>query len=102
MQAPPGGAHKEHDIGVDATKESLIVGGHKVYAAYFEGGMGYRIDKGNGVAVKDEPESMYAIFSGKHFNSGCCFVSPPSFPQAPWICGGSGSPLPVVAGLWKC
>ena len=32
----------------------------QVYAAFFEGGMGYRIDKGDGVAVKNEPESMCA------------------------------------------
>ena len=38
--APPGGAHREEDAPVNATKESLMVGGHKVYAAFFEGGMG--------------------------------------------------------------
>ncbi len=38
--APPGGAHREQDAPANATKEPLMVGGHKVYAAVFEGGMG--------------------------------------------------------------
>ena len=38
--APPGGAHRAEDAPVNATAEALTVGGHKVYAAYFEGGMG--------------------------------------------------------------
>jgi len=71
--APPGGAHKAKDFPVNATKESLTVGGHKVYAAFFEGGMGYRIDKGNGIAQGNAPESLYAVLNGKHFNGGCCF-----------------------------
>jgi hypothetical protein len=38
--APPGGAHREEDAPVNATRESLTVGGHGVYSAYFEGGQG--------------------------------------------------------------
>ena len=71
--APPGGAHRAEDVPVNATKESLTVGGHKVYAAYFEGGMGYRIDKGNGIAKGNDPETLYAVMGGKHYNGGCCF-----------------------------
>jgi hypothetical protein len=26
-----------------------------------------------GVAVGDEPESMYAVFSGRNYNNHCCF-----------------------------
>ena len=63
--APPGGAHRAEDAPVNATAEALTVGGHKVYAAYFEGGMGYRIDKGNGIATGNEPETLYAVFGGK-------------------------------------
>ena len=25
------------------------------------------------MAVADEPESLYAVFGGRHFNEGCCF-----------------------------
>jgi hypothetical protein len=69
--APPGGAHRAEDAPVNATKEKLSVGGHPVYGAFFEGGMGYRIDKGNGVAKGNDPETLYAVFNGKHFNGGC-------------------------------
>ena len=71
--APPGGAHRAEDSPCNATKEKLTVGGHPVYGAYFEGGMGYRIDKGNGIAKGNDPESLYAVFNGLHFNGGCCF-----------------------------
>ena len=55
---PPGGAHRAKDAPVNATKEKLTVGGHPVYAAYFEGGMGYRIDITKGVAKGNEPETL--------------------------------------------
>ncbi len=38
--APPGGAHREEDTPVNATRESLTAGGNRVYSAYFEGGQG--------------------------------------------------------------
>ena len=61
--------------GVNATRDRHVVGGHPVYAAYFEPGDGYRTVPGaaNGTAVGHESESMYAVFSGKHFNNRCCF-----------------------------
>jgi hypothetical protein len=71
--AGPGGHVHREDAPVNATKESLMVGGHKVYSAYFEGGMGYRIDKTRGIAVHDEAETMYMVTSGKNYNNECCF-----------------------------
>eukprot|EP00041_Stephanoeca_diplocostata_P014509 m.266710 g.266710 ORF g.266710 m.266710 type:complete len:341 (-) comp19721_c0_seq1:247-1269(-) len=71
--APPGGAARHPDLGVNASRDPLTVGGHDVYSAYFEGGMGYRIQKTSGVAVGDEPESMYMVTAGKHYNNRCCF-----------------------------
>lgn len=44
-----------------------------MYSAYFEGGMGYRNDNTTGIAKGDEPETMYMVTAGKHYNSGCCF-----------------------------
>jgi hypothetical protein len=64
---------RKPDKGVNATKSKLTVGGHSVYAAYFEGGMGYRNDNTSGVATGDEPESLYMVAAGKHYNSECCF-----------------------------
>lgn len=71
--APAGGAVKSPDKPVNAAKSKVMVGGHSVYAAYFEGGMGYRNNKTNGVATGDAPQSMYMVTSGKHYNSLCCF-----------------------------
>ena len=71
--APPGGAHEQEDSPVNATREKLTVGGHEVYGAFFEGGQGYRIDKGNGVAQGNDPETIYVVVNGQHYNSGCCF-----------------------------
>jgi len=71
--APGGGAAHNPDKGVNATREKLTLGGHPVYGAYFEGGMGYRNEKTSGIAKGDEPESMYMVTAGKHFNGGCCF-----------------------------
>ena len=56
-----------------ATRSPLVVGGHSVYGAYFEGGMGYRNDHTSGIATGDEPESMYMVVAGRHYNDGCCF-----------------------------
>ena len=36
-------------------------------------GTGYRNNHTNGIATGDQPEGMYAIFDGTHFNGGCCF-----------------------------
>ena len=71
--APPGGAHKQADAGVDAAKHAVTLGAKKVYGALFEGGMGYRLENTDGVAVGDEPETMYMVTGGRHYNAGCCF-----------------------------
>jgi hypothetical protein len=67
--APPGGAARHTDIGCNATKEKLTLGGNAVYAAYFEGGMGYRNETGSGVARGDDPESMYMVTNGERFRA---------------------------------
>ena len=73
--APPGSNANHTDKPVNASRQPLTVenGKIKVYAAYFEGGMGYRIDKTNGIATGNEAETIYMVTSGKHYNSGCCF-----------------------------
>ena len=70
---PAGGMVRTADRGVNATKHKLKVGGQTVYGAFFEGGMGYRCDSTWGVATGDQPESMYMVVAGRHFNGGCCF-----------------------------
>jgi len=71
--APPGGAVHRPDKPVNAKRHKVTVGGNAVYAAYFEGGMGYRIDHTKGVATGNNPETLYMVTSGTHVNGGCCF-----------------------------
>ncbi|WP_238007370.1 alpha-L-arabinofuranosidase B [Dactylosporangium sp. AC04546] len=76
-QAPPGGfngpAAGGYDNLADATAAPITVGGHKAYGVFVAPGTGYRNNNTNGVATGDQPEGMYAIFDGTHYNAGCCF-----------------------------
>ncbi|MFC7383021.1 alpha-L-arabinofuranosidase B [Sphaerisporangium rhizosphaerae] len=76
-QAPPGGfsgpAAGGYDNLANATAAPVTVGGHKAYGVYVAPGTGYRNNNTNGVAKGDQPEGMYAIFDGTHYNGGCCF-----------------------------
>jgi hypothetical protein len=92
--APAGGNHHEDDLGVNASKLKVRVGGLDVFGAYFEGdraglGMGYRNDCTSGVATGDEPETIYMVTGGKHFNSGCCFDCTPALTVSPVDCASS-------------
>lgn len=58
---------------VNATRHPLMLNGHKTYGMFFEGGMGYRALNTNGIALDNEPETLYMVTSGTHVNSGCCF-----------------------------
>ena len=64
------------DRGVNASADKHVVGGHSVYSAYFGSpGHGYRTKPGAspGVSVGEQPESMYMVTSGRHYNGACCF-----------------------------
>ena len=69
--AQKGGHVPTVDNGVNASRAAFSLGGAAVYAAYFEGGMGYRNDNTSGVAVGREEETLYMVTSGQHFNAGC-------------------------------
>jgi hypothetical protein len=56
-----------------AAMAPVTVSGHKVYGVFIEPGMGLRDNNTNGIAVDDQPEGMYWIVDGHHFNDGCCF-----------------------------
>jgi non-reducing end alpha-L-arabinofuranosidase len=76
--APPGSAGSGpasggYDYPSTATMAPAYLGSHKVYGVYIASGDGYRNDKTNGVATGDEPEGMYAVLDGTHYNGGCCF-----------------------------
>ncbi|MCK2218812.1 alpha-L-arabinofuranosidase B [Actinomadura sp. ATCC 31491] len=76
-QAPPGGfagpAPGGYDNLADATLAPATLGGQKVYGVFVAPGTGYRNNATNGVAKGDQPEGMYAVFDGTHYNGGCCF-----------------------------
>jgi hypothetical protein len=72
-KAPGGGAAKAADKEADANALKLTVGGHTVYGVHIPAGVGYRNDKTTGIAVKDQPESMYMVTSGNVSNNQCCF-----------------------------
>ncbi|MGW4155418.1 arabinofuranosidase catalytic domain-containing protein [Micromonospora chersina] len=76
-QAPPGGfsgpAPGGYDNLADATLAPVTLNGHKAYGVFVAPGTGYRNNSTNGIAKGDQPEGMYAIFDGTHYNGGCCF-----------------------------
>ena len=61
------------DIPVNASRDALVVGGERVYSAFFEGGMGYRNDQTRKMPVGDEAQTIYMVVSGLHYNDQCCF-----------------------------
>ena len=73
LPAGPGINNPAYDKPVNATRHPIAAGGHRVYGAYFEGGMGYRAYNTSGVARGNDPETLYMVTSGTHVNSGCCF-----------------------------
>jgi hypothetical protein len=76
-QAPPGGFQGPAAGGFDnlanATAAPTTLNGQKAYGVFVAAGTGYRNNTATGTATGDQPEGMYAIFDGTHFNGGCCF-----------------------------
>jgi len=79
---PPAGNHlgQRHKL-VNASQHKISVGGGtEVYGMWFDPGYGYHVDNTTNIATGNEPESIYAVLSGTHFNGGCCFDVCPSLP----------------------
>lgn len=76
-QAPKGGWSGPGPNGSDnlssATAAPIYLNGQKAYGVFIAPGDGYRNDRTTGIATGDQPEGMYAIFDGTHYNGGCCF-----------------------------
>jgi hypothetical protein len=51
----------------------ITISGHKAYGVFIAPGMGLRNNAPVGTAVGDQPEGMYWVLDGHHFNNGCCF-----------------------------
>ncbi|WP_086668591.1 arabinofuranosidase catalytic domain-containing protein [Lentzea kentuckyensis] len=76
-QAPPGTWKGPEPGGwdklADAKAAPVTVGGQKAYGVYISPGTGYRNNRTNGVATGDQPEGIYAVVDGQHYNQWCCF-----------------------------
>jgi hypothetical protein len=77
FQAPPGtfkgpakGAFNTLPI---ADMAPITISGHKAYGVYIMPGMGFRSNDATGIAINDEPEGIYYVIDGTHYDSGCCF-----------------------------
>ncbi|MGC4748401.1 arabinofuranosidase catalytic domain-containing protein [Micromonospora sp. DT201] len=76
-QAPPGTFRGQEVGGYNtlsiADMAPVTVSGHKAYGVYIMPGMGYRNNDASYLAKDDEPQGIYMVFDGTHFDSGCCF-----------------------------
>jgi len=77
-QAPPGPqfpgpAKGAFDTQPIADMAPISIGGHKAYGVYIMPGMGFRNNNASGIAIDDEPEGIYYVIDGTHYDSGCCF-----------------------------
>lgn len=76
-QAPPGTfkgpAKGEFNTLPIADMAPITINGHKAYGVYIMPGMGLRNNNAKDLAINDEPEGIYYVINGKHFDSGCCF-----------------------------
>jgi len=78
LQAPPGpnfpGPNKgAFDTQPIADMAPITIGGHKAYGVFIMPGMGFRNNNATGLAIADEPEGIYYVVDGTHYDSGCCF-----------------------------
>jgi non-reducing end alpha-L-arabinofuranosidase len=72
-QAPGGGAAGGPDNLANATAAPTTLNGQQAYGVYVAPGTGYRDDSTSGIATGDEPEGIYDVLDGTHYNGGCCF-----------------------------
>lgn len=57
-----------------ATNESLTVHGNKVYSLYMKPGNSFwRDGSQSGLPTGSQPEELYMVTSGTHYNNECCF-----------------------------
>jgi len=77
---PPGGWLGHGGTEATATAAKIKLNGYPVYGVYTTGsfdtavgGVGYRNNKTSGVATGDQPEAIYMVMDGKHYNQYCCF-----------------------------
>eukprot|EP00658_Telonema_sp_P-2_P076682 TRINITY_DN675_c0_g1_i12.p1 TRINITY_DN675_c0_g1~~TRINITY_DN675_c0_g1_i12.p1 ORF type:complete len:309 (-),score=77.27 TRINITY_DN675_c0_g1_i12:99-1025(-) len=73
-QSPQGNHLGQRHKLVNASRHKITVGEQvQVYGMWFDPGYGYHVDATTGIATGNDPESIYAVMSGTHYNGGCCF-----------------------------
>ena len=77
-QAPPGGAASGpvangYDYLASAVGAPVTLNGQKAYGVFISPFTGYRNNAATSTATGDDPEGLYAVFDGTHYNSACCF-----------------------------
>ena len=77
-QSPPGGAARGpdkdgYDFLASAIGAPVKLHGRKAYGVFIQPASGYRNNQAKKTAIADEPQGMYAVMDGTHWNVGCCF-----------------------------
>jgi len=73
-QSPQGNHLRQRHKLVNASRHKILVGDNvPVYGMWFDPGYGYHVDNTTGIATGNDPESIYAVMSGTHYNGECCF-----------------------------
>jgi hypothetical protein len=79
-KSPVGGFLHNGGLEANATAAKATVNGYPAYGVRTTsswdnevGSVGYRNNKTTGVAVKNQPEGIYMVCSGKVYNEWCCF-----------------------------
>ncbi|MFL5305307.1 MAG: arabinofuranosidase catalytic domain-containing protein [Polyangia bacterium] len=67
------GSANTPDYESSATKRSLMINGHKVYALYMNAHEGYRNNATKGMPLKQTDEGIYEIADGKRIGAACCW-----------------------------
>lgn len=78
LRRAPGGAFRGPEADGSDNLASAIgapvtLGGQRAYGVFVSPGTGYRNNAARGIAVADQPEGIYAVLDGSHYNDGCCF-----------------------------
>jgi len=73
-QSPEGNHLVQRHKLVEASRHKITVGDNiSVYGMWFDPGYGYHVDYTTGIPKDNDPESIYAVMSGTHYNDHCCF-----------------------------
>ena len=74
-QSPMGNHLSQRHKLVNASQHKITVGKDNapVYGMFFDPGYGHHVDETKGIAKGNEPESIFAVMSGTHYNGKCCF-----------------------------